>query len=360
MGGAERARSPNAPTRRGPWPALRSGAGRQRLALPGRPRAVLRAAPFRPRLAPMARGVAVIANPLAGKGRGRRAMAEVAAALSRAGLRVEVMPTRQPGHAAKLAAAAVGQGYELLLAVGGDGTLHEVAGGVLACGAQAEEVVLAPIPAGTCNSFCRDFGLAWPNLEESVRRVLEGRRRRIDAARVIHGPPGGEQTSYFVNVFGVGFMAQVAEAANRRFKFLGGQSYTAAVFWRLAALGATLTRLELFDGTTSVVREAPFTLVGICNSQWTGEGMWIAPPADPSDGKLDVLTLGPISRLGLARLFPRIFSGEHLKDPRVSHSRATRVSIVPATPGPLLADGEVFGTTPVSVEVLPGALAMAV
>jgi diacylglycerol kinase (ATP) len=108
------------------------------------------------------------------------------------------------------------------------------------------------------------------------------------------------------------------------------------------------------------VLEERYTLVGMSNSQWTGDGMWIAPRADVSDGKLDLLTLAPISRLELIKLFPRIFSGTHLAHPAVKAATARRVTIAPSKPGPLLADGEVFGTTPVTVEVLPGALSMLV
>ncbi len=100
-------------------------------------------------------------------------------------------------------------------------------------------------------------------------------------------------------------------------------------------------------------------MVAVCNTQWTGETMWIAPRASASDGMLDVLTLGRVSRLELIRLFPRIFSGTHLNHHAVTYEKARSILIEQHVPGPLLMDGEVGGLTPVSVAVVPRALIVA-
>jgi len=113
------------------------------------------------------------------------------------------------------------------------------------------------------------------------------------------------------------------------------------------------------DSQTGDEGENRLTLVSICNTQWTGENMWIAPTADPEDGMLDVVALGPVSRLELVRLFPRIFSGTHLAHPAVRSYRATRVTIEPEEPSPLLLDGEVMGRTPVDVDIVPRAIQLA-
>lgn len=305
------------------------------------------------------RRVAVVCNPAAGHGRCAQALPGVVSTLRAGGCDVHALTTERPGHAAALAAEAVRDGCDLIVALGGDGTVNEVVSGLLANDV-AGQIPVAVVPAGTGNSFARDFGLTPQKRDEAIARLMEGQARSIDAARVDYQAAGTMQTAYCINVFGIGFMAQVADATNRRFKALGGLGYSLAVFWQLAALRAPSTRVEVeYDGQRTTLEE-PMPLVAVCNSQWTGDKMWIAPQADASDGALDVLTLGRLSRLELIRLFPRIFGGTHLAHPAVQTMRAHRITLAPETPSPLLIDGEVLGTTPVTVEVLPGAFSVVV
>ena len=298
----------------------------------------------------------VIANPCAGAGRVRALTGDVLAALRQAGADAKLQTTEEPGHAARLAARAAADGLDALVCLGGDGTVNEVVDGVLGAGPWPAGLRLGPLPLGTGNAFVRDFGLRSGQWREALDRLIAGATRRIDAA--VARPDSGP-ARHFVNVFGSGYMARVADVTNRRFKALGGSGYTAGVLWELARLAAPPTRLTLHGPDGEATIEAPLAMVAVCNTQWTGETMWIAPSAAPTDGVLDVITVGNVSRLELVRTFPKIFKGTHLEHPLVSAYRATRIRIEPTVDSPLLIDGEVIAQTPVTVDVLPAALTVA-
>jgi diacylglycerol kinase (ATP) len=300
---------------------------------------------------------ALIVNSRSGRGRAVAALAEVQSVLSSAGYLVTVLRTAGPGGAEALGAAVVES--DAIVTLGGDGTISEVVNGVLSRGAWPDGTALVPLPLGTGNSFVRHFGAATGEWKRALDGLLGGRARRVDAGRVTWTENSRGRSRYFINVFGTGFMAQVAEVTNRRFKWLGGRGYVAGVFWELARLRAPSTRLTI-EGPAAEGRVEPLTLVSVCNTQWTGEKMWIAPEAEPGDGLLDVVTVGQLTRAELVRVFPRIFDGTHVTHPAVRCCRATRVRIDPGIGGPLLIDGEVMGSTPVEIEVVPAAVRVAV
>jgi len=288
----------------------------------------------------------LIYNPAAHAGRGRRIAADVEARLLARGHDLEVHATTAPMDAARLVRELAAAGHQRIAVLGGDGTLSEAAHGVLD---HHLDITLVPLPGGTGNALLDHFGL--PNLDEAVRGLDARQDVRIDAGRVTW--PGGQR--WTINVFGTGFLARVATTANRRLKWLGGSSYTWAVFPELIRLRAPPTRLTL-DG---IVQDGDYSLVAVCNTSITGRGMIIAPEADASDGKLDIIALRGGGRARLLRLFPKIFDGTHVESPHVFVAQAARVKIEPTRDSPLLGDGEVYGTTPVEVEVHAAALKMA-
>lgn len=289
--------------------------------------------------------VPLIHNPASAGGKGARLARKAAALLAAEGMDVAPRATTGPLHAADLAETLAKEGHDLVLVIGGDGTISEAAEGLLRSGSRA---TLGLLPGGTGNSLLRDFGPV--DLAASARRIAaRGAPRALDAGRVTWG---AAEARHFVNVFGVGFMAKVCDLANRRYKWMGHAAYSWAVFPEMARLRAPPTRLVL-DGR---IVEEPLALVAVCNSAHTGGTMRIAPMAKPDDGWLDVVALRDVGRPGLLGLFPRIFTGSHVHDPRVLVARAKSIRIEPAEPSPLLADGEVYGETPCHVEALPGAL----
>ncbi len=233
----------------------------------------------------------------------------------------------------------------LVVAVGGDGTLHEVVNGVTSEDARPRAVV-GVVMTGRGRDACRNLGLPRDPLD-AARRVVAGRevRRDLGLARW----PGGSR--YFVNAAGVGFDALVAARAAR----LGGGAvpYLRAVFGSLLAYRP----MELtLDSDSAGEWRGHAAGVIVANGAYFGGGMRIAPGADPADGALDLVRLGAFGRLELLAWLPTIYWGGHIGNAKVALARVRTVRIAaPASPLVQL-DGEVCGATPLEVTVCAGAL----
>ncbi len=286
----------------------------------------------------------VIANPHAGKGRGAHALSRVEGALRKRGVPHETALTGWTGHAVDIASLAARDGVSGLVLVGGDGTLFEVLNGMRRTGRM---LPVAQIPIGTGNSFIKDLGIE--SMEDGLAALKGGKTRKVDIGWIRSS--AGE--FHFVNVVGAGFVADVAARASA-FKLLGDLSYTISVFLELAALRSRTCRIRA-DGR-EIVREAIF--VEICNSRKTGGDMIMAPQAVLDDGKFDVVIAKSMNRRTLLRLFPLIFTGEHVHDPHVETFTCSRIDLEFDPPQRVTPDGELLGTTPLSAQVLPRALEM--
>jgi diacylglycerol kinase (ATP) len=282
-------------------------------------------------------------NPRAGHGRGARLAKAAQKALALEGVPTDAVPTFAVGDASPLVERLALEGHERILVLGGDGTLSEAADGALRSG---RAPMLGFLPGGTGNSFLRDFDLL--RVGDAAARIARSSGRFVDAARVEWD--GGAR--HFINNLQTGFGALVADITERRLKRLGSVSYAAAVPLALRSLSSPMTRLEL-DGE---VVEEKLALIAICNSKRTGGAMLMAPLASMDDGLLDVVALREVGRGGLLRIFPKIFDGSHMADPKVFSARAKDVRIAPAEPSRILGDGELFGATPLRARVLPRAL----
>lgn len=266
----------------------------------------------------------------------------------------ELVTTRRPGHAAELARAAVADGRGRIVAVGGDGTVQELADGLLADGGRADGLpVLGILARGRGNDLARSIGLpkrleaAWSVAIGAAPVVLDvGRVRLAD----------GEER-HFVSSGGVGFDAQVAAAmASRR------RSRAGAIDYLLATL-AELRRFRNVEVEISLDGEAPqrlrILLVAIANGAYYGGGMRICPDTRTDDGRFDLCFVGDISRATALRQLPNLYRGTHLRHPAVTirHARRVRVDGDPAVRIHL--DGEPAGGLPLEVELRPAALRVA-
>lgn len=289
----------------------------------------------------------LIINPAAGGGKARQRAPEVVEALQARGP-LTVRETQGPQDATRFATEAALTGATRLYVLGGDGTAHEAVNGVIKGlkEERAHQLPLAFLPVGTGNSFVRDLG--YSTLDEAMRRTDAGRERRVDVLRY-HAI---EAKGYSLNLLGVGFIAEVCDLTNRWLKPLGPAGYGVGVFAQLATLATPLITVRI-DGVQHI---GPSCMVAVCNSRYTGGAMKIAPDAKIDDGLLDVILVGGLDRTELMMLFPRIFLGSHTRHPKVKTFRAKRVEIEGLRPRLLMPDGEVMGRTPLSCEVLPGAL----
>ena len=207
------------------------------------------------------------------------------------------------------------------------------------------------MPSGTGNDMSRGLSIPVGNTEAAIEALLEALTRPprvIDAGLVTH--PDGS-TSWYACVLSAGFDAIVNERANLMRWPRGRQRYNLALLRELAMLKPIRYRLEL-DGIAS---ETDAVLVAVGNNTSLGGGMLVTPDASLDDGLLDVLVVQPLSRTAFLRIFPRVFKGTHVTDPRVTISRARRIRI-DAADIVAYADGERVAALPIEVEVRPGAL----
>jgi diacylglycerol kinase (ATP) len=295
-----------------------------------------------------------VVNPAAGGGscgRGAPAALEsLRAGLAGAGQTLEVWYSAGTGEATRIAREAFGRGRRRFLAVGGDGTAFEVVNGLFP---EAEHdlrpAVLGFLPLGTGNSFVRDFsrdGVAY------CRDAVEtGRRRKVDLLRVRH--QHGELMA--LGVVSLGYAAAVAALVNRRLKPFGKLGYSLGVLAEVARLAPRTVRLAV-DGEA---RTESLVLLCVCNNQYVGGDMRMAPEAVVDDGVLDLVTVGPVGRFDLVRTFPRIFAGTHVEHPAVALRRARRVVFDLPVPVDVMIDGESLNLRLESVEVMPAAITVA-
>ncbi|MBW2376042.1 MAG: YegS/Rv2252/BmrU family lipid kinase [Deltaproteobacteria bacterium] len=290
-----------------------------------------------------------IVNRAAAGGRCARLAPDALGELERRGVELDIAFTEERGHATELARAATESGRRRFLSAGGDGTAAEIVNGLVEAGV-SEECELAMLPLGTGNSFLRDFGIT--NTESAVDAIARGNSISIDLLRLTHE----EGVIHFINTMGTGFVARAGELTNERFKSLGAAGYIAAVLVCVARLQYEQNTLR-YAGTTD---DATTVLTSFSNSQHTGGSMRMAPDAQVSDGLLDVVRAGRLGRAALVAAFARIFSGTHIDGEDVWTLKVDRVEFVNPSLQAVLIDGDLFHLTPLSIDVLPGALRLVV
>lgn len=239
-----------------------------------------------------------ILNPMANKGSCGRRWREIRAELENTLGPIaadDVAMTRTCNHATKLASEAVGAGYRRLAAIGGDGTFSEVLNGVIVDNRPiASDLVLAQVPGGTSNELSRSFG-QW-SLADACRAVASGQTRPIDIFRVdAKSYSGSRVTRYGFLLSIVGAPATISWRAQRvpLFKRLGPISYVIMTAITSLTYGPRMYRVQIDDDAEQSL--ASWGLM-LCSFEGAGEGLMLAPGADPGDGKLDVILLGNLGR----------------------------------------------------------------
>jgi diacylglycerol kinase (ATP) len=287
----------------------------------------------------------VILNPAAGHGRSARFREEVVRAAEAHWGEVRLELTAGPGHAAALACDGAA-GADRVIAVGGDGTVHEVANGLLRS-ARAALPPLGVVPAGTGNDFAKMTGSAELTPERAVAALSTAAVHRYDV-----GEAWGE---CFVNSLGVGLDADVARRVNQYKHWPGALGYVVAAVLAIVHRRALSLRIEV-DGMSW---QAPTTLLEVGIGPCAGGVFYLVPDARPEDGLLDLCALGRVGWPFLLTKAHRVLRGRHTALPEVRMARGRRVRIT-SEEGPLLAhlDGELRapGQEVLEVSIRPGAL----
>jgi len=289
-----------------------------------------------------------VVNPAAGGGKCGRLAPAALAKLREAGIEIEVRETRAPGEGTTIGREAYAAGYRKFLAVGGDGTSFEIVNGVFQESLTQGRIALGFLPLGTGNSFLRDF--TDRGAEYALEAIVAGRRQSCDVLKLTHA----EGTLYFINLLSMGFAADVAALVNRRFKGLGELGYLLGVMTGMAQLRRRAFPVRLDDDAEYDRSRCLF--LSFNNSKFTGGKMMIAPLAETSSGQVEYVRWGPIGRLGLVRMLPRLYDGTHLEHPLAERRAARRVEFELDGPVDVMVDGEVMTVECRRIEVLPGAL----
>jgi diacylglycerol kinase (ATP) len=256
--------------------------------------------------------------------------------------------TTHRGDAAALASEAARKGAKLIIACGGDGTVSEVANGILSSGKEAE---LGILPSGTGGDFRRTLEI--PSRTRDAARVLRtGRSVRIDVGRVSYTDQNGaDATRYFVGVASCGMSTKVIERVKS-----DDVSFVSALL-KTAMRNAPVRLVVQLDDS----HEHHLVVSNLCiaNARYFGGGMKIAPDAKLTDGKFDVVSIGDLSAMKIFTSAPRIYTGSHLSMPEVSHTLARKITVRAADRAAEVAlevDGELPGRLPATFQIIPDAL----
>ena len=288
--------------------------------------------------------VCFIVNPTAGHGRALttwKRIEPLAATLVEA---YSVKFTERPRHGEELAREAAAEGFDRVIALGGDGTLNEVGNGLV-----GTNTALAIIPTGTGNDWVRTVGIP-RDLEAATRIACQGRRTKMDVGLAVG-------YRYFFNIAGIGFDAEVSRSVNDYgpwLKAIGGTlpSLLGIVHTLFRFTGAKVT-VQLDDKSLVIPR---MLLMAVGIASYFGGGMKVLPDAVIDDGLFDIVWADDLGRLQLIHLVTKIYEGKHVGHPKVMFSRAKRVVATADSPVAFHLDGDVAGNLPVTFEMKAGSI----
>ncbi|HEY3821664.1 MAG TPA: diacylglycerol kinase family protein [Polyangiaceae bacterium] len=307
----------------------------------------------------------VIVNPRSGGGRAGRTFTDVKAVLERRLGSLDVAFTTHPAHAIELARDAAKRGTELVIAVGGDGTLHEVANGVLDA-AVGDRTAVGYVGQGTGGDFRRTLGVEH-RLDAYVEAIASGRKLAVDAGKLRYRDPGGKDAArWFVNILSAGMGGLVDRYVSETTKALGGKAaYFLASTRALASCQRARLRCDVSLEGDRHERSVDTFMIAICNGRYFGSGMHVAPMARPDDGRFEVVSMDASGKLAFAAFSRRIYEGKHLGAPGVQHFACDRIAIDLENERArrvflLDVDGEPLGGLPLEVELVKKALTLRV
>jgi len=301
--------------------------------------------------------ILVIYNPIAGRGRAKKHWPEVQQALIDAGIEFDVATTSAPLEAVTFAQKAPTK-YSTVIAVGGDGTIHEVVNGLLHASNEGETIALGVVPLGNGDDFAKmippqttigDKVFDW---HVAIEKITQGQTKLFDVGRISGDQLRSEQNNnpqYFMNGMDIGFGAQAALNFTKVPSFLTGiAAYLAAIMKTLIDYHIPKVSIQIDDQPAF---EQSTTMTAITNGRCFGSGFWVCPDAQVDDGLLDVMVTQSVGRLKILSLIPKIMKGTHVNEPILKNYRARRIVIKSEQSLVVEADGEIPYTQTQHLEV---------
>jgi YegS/Rv2252/BmrU family lipid kinase len=303
----------------------------------------------------------IIVNPKSASGATREKWSATASDLRTHFGPFSVAFTKGPGDGIELAKRAVDSGRKFIIACGGDGTINEIANGILESGGDVE---LGIFPSGTGGDFRRTIGMP-NNPREAARALRNGKTRTIDVGRVTFTDhQGGTASRYFLNVTSFGLAASIIERVKSESSLSwlphdavrGSASFALSTLREVISLDPETVRVRIDGG-----EEKPLQTINFCvaNARFFGGGMKIAPAAKISDGFLDIINIGDIRTAKIILNAYTLYRGTHLDLPEVKDTLAKRIEARPLNYSQEIhieIDGELPGRLPATYEVVPNAL----
>ena len=283
----------------------------------------------------------LLVNPKGGHKRGLEIYEKVKHIFSSAGTNITVLHTEYAGHAFDFANTLDFVGYDGLCAIGGDGTMYELINGMLKRD-DNHKIPIGLITGGTGNSFMYDVDCLDPI--DAAKRIVQHNLRPLDIAKV----NANGELFYSFNIIGWGLATDAGKLAEK-LRWLGGVRYDVASIIEVLKGKDRIATLTL---DKEVIKENFIFIIG-CNTIHTGKAMKMAPLAQLNDGKIDLIIVRKTSRINLLKLFPKLFSGDHIKSPLVEYRQVQNFSISLEETNDLTIDGEIIGTTPLNVQMIP-------
>ena len=276
----------------------------------------------------------LLVNPKGGHKRGLEIYEKVKHIFSSAGTNITVLHTEYAGHAFDFANTLDFVGYDGLCAIGGDGTMYELINGMLKRD-DNHKIPIGLITGGTGNSFMYDVDCLDPI--DAAKRIVQHKLRPLDIAKV----NANGELFYSFNIIGWGLATDAGKLAEK-LRWLGGVRYDVASIIEVLKGKDRIATLTL---DKEVIKENFIFIIG-CNTIHTGKAMKMAPLAQLNDGKIDLIIVRKTSRINLLKLFPKLFSGDHIKSPLVEYRQVQNFSISLEETNDLTIDGEIIGMTP--------------
>ena len=294
----------------------------------------------------------LIFNPMADRGRSGQQASDLRAMVDEMG-GADWQGTEYPAHATEIAAQAALQGYQTIVALGGDGTVHEIVNGLMKIEA-AHRPRLGIVPMGSGNDFAGGAGIQM-NQQEAMRRVFTGTPKPVDVARITDGTG---RTEYFDNTLGIGFDAAINIRSRSIQSLQGFMMYLTATLLTIARDFAAPHMKVTYDGGTL---DEPLMMITVGNGPREGGGFLTTPESKMDDGMLDFVYIRPVSKVRMLQLVPKVMNGTHVKEKEVRIAQTTKLVVDADRALPIHADGELFApyeadVRHVEITLVPGAI----